>query len=173
MLAEQNRAWGAPPEVLDLVDTLRQSDAVAVVTGQQLGLFAGPLYTVWKARSALRLAERLACETGRTVVPVFWLADEDHDFAEVQRAAFAHDGAVRHAAYNDGRRSDADRGPVGRIVLDADAVRQSLAGAGGGAARRPAPRRGAGTGSRCVPAWPDDARRVRAAAPSRWCPTSS
>ena len=59
VLAEQNRAWGATDAVLDLVETLRQPDAVAVVTGQQLGLFAGPLYTIWKARSAVRLAARL------------------------------------------------------------------------------------------------------------------
>ncbi len=126
VLAEQNRAWGASPEVLALVDALRQPDAVAVVTGQQLGLFAGPLYTIWKARSAVRLAARLAQETGRPAVPVFWLADEDHDFAEIRRATFAPDD-VRHATYDDGQRPDADRGPVGRIVLDADAVRQSLA----------------------------------------------
>ena len=125
VLAEQNRAWDVAPEVLALVETLRQPDAVAVVTGQQLGLFAGPLYTVWKARSAVRLAARLAGETGRPVVPVFWLADEDHDFAEVHRATFAP-GGVRHATYRDGRPPDADRGPVGRLVLDADAVRQSL-----------------------------------------------
>ena len=126
VLAEQNRDWGARPAVLALVEALRQPEAVAVVTGQQLGLFAGPLYTVWKARSAVRLAARLAEETGRPVVPVFWLADEDHDFAEIRRATFAP-GGVRHATYDDGRPPDADRGPVGRIVLDAEAVRQSLA----------------------------------------------
>ncbi len=133
VLAEQNRAWNAGPDVLALVDALRQPDAVAVVTGQQLGLFAGPLYTIYKARTAVRLAERLGRETGRPAVPVFWLADEDHDFAEIQRATFARglrgraEAAVRHATYDDGRDPDADRGPVGRIVLEAEATRRALA----------------------------------------------
>ena len=141
VLAEQNRAWGASPDVLALVEALRQPDAVAVVTGQQLGLFAGPLYTVYKARTAVRLAARLARETGRPVVPVFWLADEDHDWAEVHRATFVRDlrghaeAEVRHATYDDGRDSDvssprlggADRGPVGRIVLEPAPTQRALA----------------------------------------------
>ena len=128
VLAEQNRAWGASPEVLGLVEALRQPDAVAVVTGQQLGLFAGPLYTVWKARSAVRLAARLAQETGRPVVPVFWLADEDHDFAEIRGATFTRSDTVIHATYADGRPPDADRGAVGRIVLGRVPTARALEG---------------------------------------------
>jgi bacillithiol synthase len=55
----------------------------AVVTGQQVGLFLGPLYTLYKAASAVRLARALHAETGRPVVPVFWLQTEDHDLAEI------------------------------------------------------------------------------------------
>ena len=133
VLAEQNRRWAAGPEVLAAVETLRQPDAVAVVTGQQLGLFAGPLYTVYKAQTAVRLAARLARETGRPAVPVFWLADEDHDFAEIRRATFARglrgtaDAEVAHATYDDGRDPDADRGPVGRMVLADEPTRRALA----------------------------------------------
>ena len=131
VLAEQNRAWGAGPDVLALVEALRQPDAVAVVTGQQLGLFAGPLYTVYKARTAVRLAARLAQETGRPAVPVFWMADEDHDLAEIQRATFARlrggEAEVRHATYDDGRDPDDDRGPVGRIVLEEEPNARALA----------------------------------------------
>lgn len=122
VLAEQNAAWGATDEVLAQVEALRDPEAVAVVTGQQLGLFAGPLYTPYKALSAVRLAERLAEETGRPVVPVFWLADEDHDFAEIRRALFSRGPDVFTATYDDGQRPDANRGPVGRMVLDAEAV---------------------------------------------------
>ncbi|MBA3343223.1 MAG: bacillithiol biosynthesis BshC, partial [Gemmatimonadaceae bacterium] len=54
----------------------------AVTTGQQPGLFGGPLYTWWKALSALALADRLEQQTGQPVVPIFWAATDDSDFAE-------------------------------------------------------------------------------------------
>ncbi len=126
VLAEQNRAWGASDGVLGAVERLRQPDAVTVVTGQQLGLFCGPLYTVWKALSAVRLATRLAEETGRPAVPVFWLADEDHDLVEIRRTAFADGPDIRFVTYDDGRDADASREPVGRIVLDGDALDASF-----------------------------------------------
>lgn len=64
---------------------LAQPGTVAVVTGQQVGLFSGPAYTVFKAVTAVKLAQRLN-EDGIPAVPVFWLATEDHDFAEVNHA---------------------------------------------------------------------------------------
>lgn len=67
------------------LDVLAQPDTVAIVTGQQVGLFTGPAYTVYKALTAIKAAQRLT-ERGVTAVPVFWLATEDHDFAEVDHA---------------------------------------------------------------------------------------
>ncbi len=64
------------------LDQLEQPDTVAVVTGQQVGLFAGPAYSIYKALTAARLARQLT-EDGIRAVPVFWLATEDHDFDEV------------------------------------------------------------------------------------------
>jgi bacillithiol biosynthesis cysteine-adding enzyme BshC len=61
---------------------LAKPGTVAVVTGQQVGLFSGPAYTVYKALTAVRIARQL-CDQGIRAVPVFWLATEDHDFAEV------------------------------------------------------------------------------------------
>jgi bacillithiol biosynthesis cysteine-adding enzyme BshC len=63
-----------------------------VTTGQQTGLFTGPLYTIHKILSAIRLAEALEAELGVLVLPVFWAASEDHDFAEVNHA-WGVDGA--------------------------------------------------------------------------------
>ncbi len=64
------------------LDLLAKPGTVAVVTGQQVGLFSGPAYTIYKALSAVRLAKQLT-EQGQPAVPIFWLATEDHDLAEV------------------------------------------------------------------------------------------
>jgi bacillithiol biosynthesis cysteine-adding enzyme BshC len=75
VLREQN---GDSPSL----DLLSRPDTVAVVTGQQVGLFSGPAYTIYKALTAAKLARDLTAR-GIPSVPVFWLATEDHDFAEV------------------------------------------------------------------------------------------
>ncbi len=62
---------------------LAETGTVAVVTGQQLGLFLGPLYTFYKACSAIAWARAVERETGARCVPIFWLQTEDHDFAEI------------------------------------------------------------------------------------------
>jgi len=80
------------PDVLAAVlpgpgrERLAAGDVLAVTTGQQPVLFTGPLYTVHKALSAIALAQRLERERGVTVVPVFWVAGDDHDFAEANHA---------------------------------------------------------------------------------------
>jgi bacillithiol synthase len=68
-----------------LIKRFAQSGTVAVITGQQVGLFSGPAYTIYKALTAARLAEDLNA-SGIPAVPIFWLATEDHDFAEVDHA---------------------------------------------------------------------------------------
>jgi len=62
---------------------IKNDDSLTVVTGQQVTLFGGPLYTIYKTITAILYARRLEKATGRPVVPVFWLADEDHDIEEV------------------------------------------------------------------------------------------
>jgi uncharacterized protein YllA (UPF0747 family) len=63
---------------------LAEPGTCAVVTGQQVGLFSGPCYTIYKALHAVKLASWLSAN-GLPAVPVFWLATEDHDFAEVNQ----------------------------------------------------------------------------------------
>ncbi|HEX9705602.1 MAG TPA: bacillithiol biosynthesis BshC [Gemmatimonadales bacterium] len=63
-------------------DRLSAGGALVVTTGQQPGLFTGPLYTIYKALSAIALARRLERERRTPVVPVFWVAGDDHDFSE-------------------------------------------------------------------------------------------
>jgi uncharacterized protein YllA (UPF0747 family) len=67
-------------------DRLAAGDVLVVTTGQQPGLFTGPLYTVYKALSAVALATRLERDWGVPVVPVFWVAGDDHDFQEANHA---------------------------------------------------------------------------------------
>jgi bacillithiol biosynthesis cysteine-adding enzyme BshC len=74
---------------------LRRPGALAVTTGQQPGLFTGPLYTIHKALSAAALARVLERQWSRPLVPVFWLAGDDHDFAEASQTSWiGADGAV-------------------------------------------------------------------------------
>src|SRR5687767_11699235 len=82
-----NATRGAGEETLGNINLLRDADCLAVVTGQQAGLFTGPLYTIYKALSAVKLAGCLR-QRNTKAVPVFWIATEDHDFPEVAKAEF-------------------------------------------------------------------------------------
>jgi len=86
----QNRAFGGDDATSRNLDRLRDG-AVAVVTGQQVGLFGGPAFSVYKAVTAIRVARELT-ERGVDAVPVFWLATEDHDLAEVDHCFFPKRG---------------------------------------------------------------------------------
>ena len=81
-LAEQQRARGGNTGGVEKL----ARGAVAVVTGQQPGLFTGPLYAILKAITVIKLARQLD-EAGVDTVPIFWAAAEDHDFEEIQWAA--------------------------------------------------------------------------------------
>lgn len=83
ILERQNRSWGASEKTLENIGRLR-AGAAALVTGQQVGLFGGPLFSIFKALSAVKLSDH-ATKAGVDCVPVFWLATEDHDFAEVNQ----------------------------------------------------------------------------------------
>jgi bacillithiol biosynthesis cysteine-adding enzyme BshC len=85
-LEAQNARWGRSDARAARLAALA-GGAAAVVTGQQVGLFLGPLYTVYKAASAIRVARALAAESGTPVVPMFWLQTEDHDLAEIATCA--------------------------------------------------------------------------------------
>jgi bacillithiol biosynthesis cysteine-adding enzyme BshC len=114
-LETTNRAFSAGAKTFENISLLRESDAVAVVTGQQTGLFTGPLYTIYKALSAIRAAE---CLRGRgfKAVPVFWAATEDHDFAEVSEAfVIDRDGRLERLVSELATHGES----VGEVELDA------------------------------------------------------
>ena len=80
-LSAQQRVWGGN---LESIEKLARG-AVAVVAGQQPGLFTGPLYTILKAVTAIKLARAIS-DAGTPAVPVFWVASEDHDYQEIESA---------------------------------------------------------------------------------------
>jgi bacillithiol biosynthesis cysteine-adding enzyme BshC len=88
VLREQNQRLGAgaslDPATARNLDRLA-AGAVAIVTGQQVGLFSGPAYSFYKAASAVRWAEEIS-KRGTDAVPIFWLATEDHDLAEISHS---------------------------------------------------------------------------------------
>ena len=86
VLLRQAEGFGAGEAVLANIERLRNG-AAAVVTGQQVALFGGPLLTLLKAATAIRKAQDATKVSGREHVPVFWLATEDHDLAEVDQVA--------------------------------------------------------------------------------------
>ncbi len=110
------------------LDLLARPGTVAVVTGQQVGLFSGPAYTIYKALTAVRLAARLS-EQGIPAVPMFWLATEDHDVAEVNHA-FVFGPDHRPVQLSVAANGGSER-PVGGIPIAAppvDRLREVLAG---------------------------------------------
>ncbi len=94
ILERQNESWDASPKTLANLERLRKG-AAAIVTGQQVGLFGGPMFAIYKALTAVKLAED-ATAAGVDAVPVFWLATYDHDLAEVNHVSVpAADGILQ------------------------------------------------------------------------------
>ncbi|KJR45779.1 hypothetical protein UF75_3825 [Desulfosporosinus sp. I2] len=83
-LKEYHRYLGANAETLQMIEELRHKETLTVITGQQAGILTGPLYTLYKAMTTIRLAKEQREKLGRPVVPVFWIAGEDHDWLEIR-----------------------------------------------------------------------------------------
>ncbi|SUZ99053.1 uncharacterized protein METZ01_LOCUS51907, partial [marine metagenome] len=83
ILETQQQQRGAPPAALAATQRLRKPNSVAIVTGQQAGLFGGPFFTLLKAITVLQLAEQMAEAHKVPIVPIFWIDSEDHDWEEI------------------------------------------------------------------------------------------
>jgi bacillithiol synthase len=112
LLAGQNPSASLAPALSQLRD-----GANVVVTGQQVGILGGPLFTPHKAATAIALAKE-ATSAGHAHLPVFWLASEDHDFAEVNHITFPARRELRKLTYESVPKAAV---PVGGVVLD-DAI---------------------------------------------------
>ncbi len=119
VLEQQNAEWGGADASM-----LRDAETLAVVTGQQLGLFGGPLYTAYKAFTAIKLARRLSRELGRRVVPVFWLEGADHDLDEIAGLDLPRTGGAARLRYlGHVLPQNGNLGSVGRLALTSDIER--------------------------------------------------
>jgi bacillithiol biosynthesis cysteine-adding enzyme BshC len=113
VLERQNKAWGASTATLENIARFR-SGACAVVTGQQVGLFGGPVFSIYKALSAVKLASE-ARRLGLDCVPIFWLATEDHDLEEINQIRIpATEGPLERIATSVSAAPDT---PVGNIAF--------------------------------------------------------
>ena len=112
ILRAQNQLFGSGTET-DRNLTLLAEGAVAVVSGQQVGLFGGPAYSFYKALTAIRAAKELI-RAGIPAVPVFWMATEDHDVDEVRSVTWFHEGDLQTFVLPNPQE---DSVPVGRIHL--------------------------------------------------------
>jgi bacillithiol biosynthesis cysteine-adding enzyme BshC len=123
VLVRQQRERGAE-QAAAAAARLADPGAVAVVTGQQAVLFGGPLFVLYKALAVLRVAESLERERRAPVVPVFWVASDDHDFAEIRQATvLSAAGQLRSFRYEP--RQEPLGQPASRIALD-DTIRPLL-----------------------------------------------
>ncbi|MGD0221388.1 MAG: bacillithiol biosynthesis cysteine-adding enzyme BshC [Terriglobia bacterium] len=113
ILTRQNRAFGCSEPTLANIQRLSESGTFAIVTGQQVGLFSGPAFTLYKALTTVRLAQSLS-EQGYPCVPVFWLATEDHDLDEVAQGATFDDEYNLVPLHDSGDRPS-PRSPVGEV----------------------------------------------------------
>ncbi|KHE72744.1 bacillithiol biosynthesis cysteine-adding enzyme BshC [Halobacillus sp. BBL2006] len=95
VLDQMNKKWEAPESSLANIDRLKDEGSTVVIAGQQAGLLTGPLYTVHKIISVLQLAKQKQKELGKPVIPVFWIAGEDHDFDEINHLFMKENAAMK------------------------------------------------------------------------------
>ena len=116
VLIAQNERWGLDDDARANIERLRRDDSVAIVTGQQLGFFLSPLYIPYKTLTTILLARKMEAELNRPVIPVFWLAGEDHDFEEVASIHLI-DGTQPVTLTYEHDDPAAGKGPVGRLRI--------------------------------------------------------
>ncbi|HEY7173061.1 MAG TPA: bacillithiol biosynthesis cysteine-adding enzyme BshC [Vicinamibacterales bacterium] len=116
VIAAQQQRRTAPTRARDAAAKLADPATVAIVTGQQAGLFGGPLFTLLKALTALKLADQVSREHGVPAVAIFWIDAEDHDWDEV-RSCTVFDPSFTPQAISLPPRSG-DPAPVATVHLD-------------------------------------------------------
>ncbi|MGY4689724.1 bacillithiol biosynthesis cysteine-adding enzyme BshC [Salibacterium sp. K-3] len=99
VLYTYNQKHSCSPATLEKLEKLKDPEAVAVVTGQQAGFLTGPLFTIYKAVTVLKEAEEKEQLLQRPVLPIFWIAGEDHDWEEVNHIYLPDGSGPRKITY--------------------------------------------------------------------------
>lgn len=114
VLMQLNAQWGAPQATLDNIKKLDDEQSVVVIGGQQAGLLTGPMYTINKIISIIKYAKQQEAALKVPVIPVFWIAGEDHDFDEVNHIYLPTKGEMKK---NTSPQYTVDKKPVSEIAL--------------------------------------------------------
>lgn len=121
ILRRQNHAFGCGEKTLENIALLESDTTFAVVTGQQVGILGGPIYTLYKVITAIKLSDGLAHKyPSYKFVPIFWLEGEDHDFDEVNSVTLlSRENLPTKIQYLiDAKRSEKNIGAVGNLAFD-------------------------------------------------------
>ncbi|MBS4027681.1 MAG: bacillithiol biosynthesis cysteine-adding enzyme BshC [Ignavibacteriales bacterium] len=121
VLLEQAQQYHAKSKAFENIELLKKENTFAVVTGQQVGIFLGPLYTLYKTLTTIKLAEKLSTEFPEyNFVPVFWMEGEDHDFAEANSLTMLDtEFQPKKFTYNiGGIPHEENLGAVGEVIFD-------------------------------------------------------
>jgi len=130
ILLNYNRKLNAPPKTIANIDQLRASETLCVIGGQQAEFLGGPLFVIYKIVSIIQTAAWLAEHLAVPVVPVFWLASEDHDFAEINHTRWIDDsGTLRTVSFDwDGQGRAIEQLPITDAIRNAfDEVSKKIA----------------------------------------------
>ncbi len=119
ILEKQNNEFNSKPGTFSNIDLLRKNNTLCVFSGQQAGILGGPLYTIFKMIDSVKRAKILEKELGQPVVPMFWIACDDHDFSEINHT-FSLDraGQLSRIEYNTESETEV---PVAEICLGDEA----------------------------------------------------
>jgi len=120
IINNQYKSFDPSSKTLKNISLLKNKETVAVVTGQQLGILGGPLYTFYKIITAIKLCSHLSERYDNYhFVPVFWLEGDDHDFEEVRSINVLNDNnELIKISYNDeATEEEQNRGSIGHLKL--------------------------------------------------------
>lgn len=117
------KQFGISPEVRENIEKLKQEDSVVVIGGQQAGLLTGPLYTIHKVISIIKLAKEQESQLQKPVIPVFWIAGEDHDLDEVNHVYVEKEGSFQKNVY---RTSIETKAMISDTTIEQESMEQWL-----------------------------------------------